>query len=456
MAYLEEIKNIWEMVRESFRQEYSEATFDLWFGSIELADYDPEKGEVTFNTTSEFRLKFLNERYRPLIEERFLSAAGLAVTVKFNFVGTHFDSESLLRRIRGEASPVEKPAETVEDGGAANRAKYTFDNFIEGDSNRFARAVCLQVAAHPYTVYNPLFIYGPSGVGKTHLMFAVINEIRRTMPETKVCYTKGDDFVNYLVDCIRNNNMNAFRQRYRSCDVLLVDDIQFIAGKEATQNELFHTFQGLFDEGKQIILASDRPPKDINPLEERLRSRFEGGLLADINPPNLELRVAILKQRAEDLGVQIPNEVLSFLAENLRSNIRQIEGAIKKLTAKSLVEGRQISMELARECIGELLGDAEPVDVTIEKIFSVIYKTYNVTKEELVGKKRNKEIVQARHVAIALIRDITEISLKRIGKIFSRDHATVMASIEVVSKRQIGDPLFAADYENLKKEILQR
>ena len=235
-----------------------------------------------------------------------------------------------------------------------------------------------------------------------------------------------------------------------------MDDIQFIAGKEATQNELFHTFQGLFDEGKQIILASDRPPKDINPLEERLRSRFEGGLLADINPPNLELRVAILKQRAEDLGVEIPNEVLSFLAENLRSNIRQIEGAIKKLTAKSLVEGRQISMELARECIGELLGDAEPVDVTIEKIFSVIYKTYNVTKEELIGKKRNKEIVQSRHIAIALIRDITEISLKRIGKIFSRDHATVMASIEVVSKRRIGDPLFAADYENLKKEVVQR
>ena len=455
MSYLEEIKNIWEMVKESFRKEYSETTFDLWFGSIELADFDTEKNEVIFNTASEFRLKFLNERYRPLIEERFQSVAGLAVKVNFRFVGTHFDSESLLNRIRGEIPDPPRPR-MPEENTVAGCSKYTFDNFIEGDSNRFARAVCLQVAAHPYTVYNPLFIYGPSGVGKTHLMFAVINEIRRTMPETKVCYTKGDDFVNYLVDCIRNNDMNAFRQKYRSCDVLLVDDIQFIAGKEATQNELFHTFQGLFDEGKQIILASDRPPKDINPLEERLRSRFEGGLLADINPPNLELRVAILKQRAEDLGVEIPNEVLSFLAENLRSNIRQIEGAIKKLTAKSLVEGRQISMELARECIGELLGDAEPVDVTIEKIFSVIYKTYNVTKEELIGKKRNKEIVQSRHVAIALIRDITEISLKRIGKIFSRDHATVMASIEVVSKRRIGDPLFAADYENLKKEVVQR
>ena len=458
MSYLNEIKQLWEMIKESFRPQFAETVFSLWFGSIELSDFDSEKNEITFSTESEFKLKTLNAKYKPMIEERFSSFAGMDVSVKFLFTGVPVDREAFLRRFAPPDAKKAEPAPvaTEESAEMAQRAKYTFDNFIEGDSNRFARAVCMQVAANPYTVYNPLFLYGPSGVGKTHLMSAVINEIRRTKPETRVLYTKGDDFINYMVECIKNNDMASFRDRYRSCDVLLIDDIQFIAGKVATQNETFHTFQALFDEGKQIILASDRPPKDINPLEERLRSRFEQGLLADINPPDLELRVAIIKKRAEDISINVPNEVLTFLAENLRSNIRQIEGAIKKLAAKSLVDGRQISMELARDCIGDLLGDAEPIEVTIDKIFASVYHKYNITKEELIGKKRNKEIVQARHVAIYMIRDITEISLKRIGKIFSRDHATVMASIDIIKKRLVADPIFGADLENLKKEVQGR
>ena len=235
--------------------------------------------------------------------------------------------------------------------------------------------------------------------------------------------------------------------------MLLVDDIQFIAGKVATQEEFFHTFQSLFEDGKQIILASDRPPRDINPLEERLRSRFEQGLLADINPPDLELRVAIIKKKAEDIGIDIPDEVLSYLAENLRSNIRQIEGSIKKLAAKSLVDGRRITMELARDCISDLLGDAEPLNVTIDKIFAAVYRKYNVSKEELLGKKRNKEIALARHVTIYLIREVTEMSYPNIGKLFERDHATIMSSLDVIKKRISFDPVFESDMENLKKEI---
>ena len=250
--------------------------------------------------------------------------------------------------------------------------------------------------------------------------------------------------------------MESFRNHYRSCDVLLIDDIQFIAGKESTQNEVFHTFQTLFDEGKQIILASDRPPKDIHPLEERLRSRFEQGLLADINPPNLELRVAIIKKKAEDMSIDLPPEVLSYLAENLRSNIRQLEGAIKKLAAKSLVDGRRISLEMARDCIGDLLGDTEPLNVTIDKIFAAVYKKYNIAKDEIVGKRRNKEIANARHVAIYLIREITEISLPNIGKIFDRDHSTVMSSLDWVKRRIMAEPIFNADIENLRKEIQGR
>ena len=461
MSYPEEIKEIWELVKQSLRAGCAETVFDLWYGCLTLHGFNAEKNEVIFAVDSEFKYKELPKRHQGIIEEHFAKVVGMEMKVSFVFTGTPVDKEAIIRRFTVKpkeertAFPQQTPAERM-SAEEAQRAKYTFENFIEGDSNRFARAVCMQVAANPYTVYNPLFLYGPSGVGKTHLMSAVINEIKRTKPETRVLYTKGDDFINYMVECIKNNDMVSFRNRYRNCDVLLIDDIQFIAGKVATQNETFHTFQALFDEGKQIILASDRPPKDINPLEERLRSRFEQGLLADINPPDLELRVAIIKKRAEDIGIFVPNDVLSFLAENLRSNIRQIEGAIKKLAAKSLVDGRQISMELARDCIGDLLGDTEPIEVTIDKIFGVVYQKYGISKEEILGKKRNKEIVQARQVAITLVHHITEISTKRIGKIFSLDHSTVIYAMDVVKNRLITDPLFAADFEGLKKEVQGR
>ena len=459
MAYPNEIKDMWELVKESFRSEYSSTAFDLWFNSPVLAQYDAEKNEIVFDVESEFKVGKLNERYRPLIEERFASETGMDVSVIFRFTGTPSNPKDLITRIGGDTPKADPTPAPVADESLVENvmlAKYTFDNFIEGESNHFARAVCLQVAAKPYDVHNPLFIHGPSGVGKTHLMGAVINELRRQNPATRVIYTTGVDFVNHMVKCISRNEMEKFRNYYRGCDVLLIDDIQFIAGKESTQNEVFHTFQTLFDEGKQIILASDRPPKDIHPLEERLRSRFEQGLLADINPPNLELRVAIIKKKAEDMSIDLPAEVLSYLAENLRSNIRQLEGAIKKLAAKSLVDGRRISLEMARDCIGDLLGDTEPLNVTIDKIFAAVYKKYDIAKDELVGKRRNKEIANARHVAIYLIREITEISLPNIGKIFDRDHSTVMSSLEWVKKRIMAEPIFNADIENLRKEIQGR
>ena len=455
MAYPNEIKDMWELVKESFRSEYSSTAFDLWFNSPVLSQYDPASNEIVFDVESEFKVSKLNEKYRPIIEERFASETGMDVSVVFRFIGTPSNPKDLITRIGADTPAAESVGSNQAEGSVENvmLAKYTFDNFIEGESNHFARAVCLQVAAKPYDVHNPLFIHGPSGVGKTHLMGAVINELRRQNPATRVIYTTGVDFVNHMVKCISHNEMESFRNHYRSCDVLLIDDIQFIAGKESTQNEVFHTFQTLFDEGKQIILASDRPPKDIHPLEERLRSRFEQGLLADINPPNLELRVAIIKKKAEDMSIDLPAEVLSYLAENLRSNIRQLEGAIKKLAAKSLVDGRRISLEMARDCIGDLLGDTEPLNVTIDKIFAAVYKKYNVAKDELVGKRRNKEIANARHIAVYLIREITEISLPNIGKIFDRDHTTILFSYNTMHDKVNLDPLFSVEMNELKKEI---
>ncbi|MBE6594278.1 MAG: chromosomal replication initiator protein DnaA [Ruminococcaceae bacterium] len=455
MACPEEILSFWELVKESFRKECAVEIFNLWYNDITPVDYQAEGENLIFSATSEFKLKYLTEKYKPLIEHRFSTLIGMDLHISFVCKAPNTSVEELKKRIspaESAAAPVESiPAESNAEN--IQRAKYTFDNFIVGEANKFARAACWKVANNPYTEWNPLFLYGPSGVGKTHLMCAVINELRRQNPNIRVVYIKGDDFINDMIKCIANSTMETFRARYRSCDVLLIDDIQFIAGKEATQMEVFNTFQTLFDDGKQIILASDRPPKDINPLEERLRSRFEQGLLADINPPDLELRVAILRKKAETLDIDLPDDVLTFLAENLRSNIRQIEGAIKKLAAKSLVEGRMISMELAKDCITDLRGETEPLNVTIDKIFAAVFKKFGIQKEELVGKKRNKEIANPRHICVFLIREITEMSYPNISKIFDRDHATVMASIEVVKKRISSDPVYAMDIETLRKEI---
>ncbi|MBQ2755773.1 MAG: chromosomal replication initiator protein DnaA [Oscillospiraceae bacterium] len=456
MAYPDEMKEIWELVKDSFRGECASTVFELWYGAITPSNFDPVSNELTFDTESEFKLPLLEKNYKGKIEERFATVAGMEVTVTFRFIGKPVDAEALRRRVTGQTSSTPEVAPTPEreeDPLDAHRAKFTFDNFIEGESNHFARAVCMRVAAKPYDVHNPLFLYGPSGVGKTHLMCAVVNELRRQRPNTKVIYTTMVDFVNYMVKCISRNDMETFRSYYRGCDVLLLDDVQFIAGKESTQLEVFNTFNTLFDEGKQIILASDRPPKDINPLEERLRSRFEQGLLADINPPDMELRVAIIRKKAEYLNIDLPDEVLSFLAENLRSNIRQIEGSIKKLAAKSLIDGRRISLEMAKDCISDLLGDAEPLNVTIDKIFAAVYKKYNVSKEELVGKKRNKEIAYARHITIYLLREITEMSFPNISKVINKDPSTVQSSCNIIKTRMTREPLFESDIESLKRDI---
>ena len=333
--------------------------------------------------------------------------------------------------------------------------EYTFDNFIVGNSNKFAHAACTAVADNPATNYNPLFIYGPSGLGKTHLMSAVVNEIKKKKDDLSVVYIKGEDFTNELIESLSKQQMNKFRDKYRTCDILLIDDIQFIAGKNSTQEEFFHTFNSLYEDHKQIILSSDRPPKDIQLLEERLKTRFEWGLIADIEPPDLELRVAIIKKKAEQVSLEIPNEVLTFLAENLRSNIRQIEGAIKKLSALSFLSGKSISMELARSCIEELLGGAEPLSVTIEKIYTAVQKKYGIRKEDILGQKRNKEIAEARHICVYLIREITEISYPSIGKIFGRDHATVISSYDKISKK-LGDPMFNIEIKTIISEVTGR
>ena len=256
-----------------------------------------------------------------------------------------------------------------------------------------------------------------------------------------------------MIDCLSRQAMKEFRDRYRKCDVLLIDDIQFIAGKVATQEEFFHTFNSLYDAHKQVILTSDRPPREIQQLEDRLKTRFEWGLIADIQPPDLELRVAILKQKTLAMDLELSDEILTYMGENLRSNIRQIEGAVKKLGALSFLSGKVITRELAARCVTELLGDEEPITVTIDKVFSLVFKRYDVSKEELTGTKRNKNIAQARHIAIYLIRTLTDMSLPAIGNIFNRDHTTVMSSLNAIAKRIESDHVFALEMEEIVKDL---
>ncbi len=469
MAYLDDITQVWHLVRESFRPELSDIITDLWLGGLEVVDF--QGFTVTMKAESEVKIRVVTSKYKADIERRFSDMLGFEIKLSLVCDVTPIippDEPSLMQRVT-DTSAAETADDTAEEDAAAQEDafrptsigstlppfnfQYTFDNFIVGSSNKFAHAACIAVADRPAQAYNPLFIYGPSGLGKTHLLYAITNELKKKIANVRVIYIKGEDFANQLIDTISRKAMNEFRDKYRSCDVLLIDDIHFIAGKPSTQEEFFNTFNALHEAGKQIIMTSDRPPREIKTLEDRLKTRFEWGLIADIQPPDLELRTAIIKKKAELFNVSIPEDVLMFLAENLRSNIRQIEGAIKKLGAKSFLTGRHVTMELARSCISELLGGAEPVTVTVDKVFAAVYKKYNIKREEIVSSKRTKEIANARHITVYVIRRITDMSLPNIGKIIDRDHTTVMSSLETIEKRMAQNPVFRTEMEEIVKEI---
>ncbi|MBR2622003.1 MAG: chromosomal replication initiator protein DnaA [Clostridia bacterium] len=459
-SYLDEISDIWKMVRESFHSKLSRETIDLWFGELTVIAF--ENNTITLSTGSEFKLGVIKKRHLADIQKGFCDLLGFDINVDIVFNGKMADPRDVIQTLE-QTDDFKKPAKndyikentqtTPTPATSGYTFEYTFDNFIIGASNKFAHAACVAVADRPAINYNPLFIYGQSGLGKTHLMHAIINQLKRNNPNINIIYVKGDDFTNQLVESLKNNTPHQFREKYRKCDVLLIDDIQFIAGREATQEEFFHTFNSLFEEHKQIILTSDRPPRDIKTLEDRLLTRFEWGLIADIQPPDLELRIAIIKKKAEQVNIHLPDDVLMFLAENLRSNIRQIEGAIKKLGALIFLSGKELNMDLARSCISELLGGAEPVSVTVDKIFAAIFKKYGVKREDIVGARRTKEVAFARHVSIYLLRAITDMSFPNIGKIFNRDHSTIMSSIDTVERKLQADNMFSLELADLKKEI---
>ncbi len=445
MPHNDDLSALWEAVKDAMQEKLPRTSIDLWFACFTLTDYDGTTATIV--TDNEFKHGIVRDRYASDVSRAFEVVTGYPVEMKVLLDGAPEPTPE------PEPEPA-RPAETVIGGTIPPfNFAYTFDNFVVGNSNKFAFAAASAVANNPAYRYNPLFIHGPSGLGKTHLMYAITNAFKQKNPRANIIYIKSEDFTNQLIESISRSNVANFRNKYRFCDMLLIDDIQFIAGKESTQQEFFHTFNTLIESNRQVILASDRPPSEIKLLEDRLKSRFEQGLLADIQPPDLELRTAIIKNKAEQAELVLPDDVVNFLAENLRANIRQIEGAIKKLGAMSLVSGRPISMEMTRSSIADLLGGVEPVSVTVDKIFTSVCRKFALSRSDLESTSRKKELAQPRHLCIYLIREVTGMSLPQIGKIFNRDHSTVINSVNAVEKKCRENHAFEVEVKEMIKEF---
>lgn len=437
--------------------------FELWFGDFKLVHITDK--QAFFKTPSALRKNIILNKYIKILEECLFELIGFTVEIviesppegeaNFKINDDIGDYAPAVEDSREEILSKEKEMEEFledSDGSKSLLSEYTFDNFIVGSSNKFAKAACEAVAKEP-TCYNPLFIYGQSGLGKTHLLYAVINQLKENNWGLKIVYRKCESFMNELIEAISKATTHEFKEKYRKADVLLIDDIQFIAGKVSTQEEFFHTFSALYESEKQIILTSDRPPKEIKPLEDRLRSRFEGGLIADVQPPSFELRTAIIKKKASALGLLISNEMVDYMAERLRQNIRQIEGVIKRLYALYNFSSTPVSKESIDQAIAVIDPGNIPTDAMVERIISTVSKNYGVAVEDIKSKKKTDNIANARHIAIYLIRNITDLSLKEIGKIFDRDHSTVLSSLNKVELNIKTMKNTASEIKKLKKEI---
>ncbi len=472
------LDDLWANVVKNMRQTYAEGFIELWFNDLKL--------EVLNNTdavlvnSSDLKCKILNDKHLPTIKQYLEELIGYPVNV--TILSRQNGDPDLTPYIEGRAAEKtesksekittvseltfdESDTDDVTFEQASNifppyHTQYTFDNFIVGNSNKFAYEACISVCNNPATHFNPLFIYGQSGLGKTHLLYAINNFILSKNKKASIVYVKGEDFASQLIENISKKSNITFREKFknkfRKTDFLLIDDIHFIAGKEATQEEIFHTFNALYDAGKQIIMTSDRPPKEIKTLEDRLRTRFEDGLIVDIQPPDYELRTAIIKDKAKKLGVTFPPEVLNYLSENLRNNIRQIEGAVKTLAAHSFLKGAKLDLDLAKECISVIVSNNEPVDVTIERIFEKVSKKYNISENDLKGSKRNQEVANARHICIYIIKNMTDLSLKKIGNIFSRDHSTVKSSLNKIETDIKENSVLEIEINELMEEIRKK
>ena len=423
----------WQKVMAKLKEEIKPSSYDMWFSKLKL--HDATESKLTLIAESNFIINSLRTLYRSVLDG--------AITV---FFGHPMELEYIL------PTQVEIRQQAIE--ATSLNPRYTFDTFIVGESNSYAHAAAYAVAEQPGEAYNPLFIYGGVGLGKTHLLNAIGNEILSTYPEKKILFMTSEGFANELIDAlVKKKGTAQIRAKMRGVDVLIVDDIQFLGKTNTSQEEFFHTFNDLYGANKAIVLASDRPPKEIPALEERLRSRFEGGLLMDIGTPDFETRLAILKKKMENYDVDVPEDVLSYIAERVNTNIREMEGVLQNLTSRAQIARHPVTMEMAVAELDKRVPKRDPKRITPEMIVEIVSAEFGVSVEEIFSSKRNRPIAEARQYAIYLTRELTNMSTLQLGKAFGRDHSTVMHSCEKVEDAIALSHELARHLEQLKERI---
>jgi len=431
---MDSFNEIWTLVKEEIRCSVAEVAYNVWLSPLEFVSF---KNDTVYLSISDFKKKIIVDKFSLVVNTAFENVLGFPVTVEYVVPGD---------LIKNDTEGENKKTDPEYD--------YTFENFITGSSNKFAHAAAINVAANPGKAYNPLFIYGHSGLGKTHLLMAIMNEIKQNNPNADIIYTSGELFTNELVYYIGNHNTYAFHEKYRKCDVLLVDDIQFIARAETTQEEFFHTFNALTSNDKQVVLTSDRPPREMMTLEERLRTRFEMGLIADIQPPTLETRMAIVKKKSDDLNLELGDDVIKFIADNIKKNIRQLEGAVKKIKAYQDMEGSKPTIGVAKKAISDIINDNQPLPVTVENIIGEVSRTFDVTPADIRSDKRSSNISLARQVAIYIVDQVTGLSLKAIGNEFgNKHHSTIIYALKEIKNKLEKDIALKATVDDIIKNI---
>ena len=430
--------DIWAKVLTLMEGEMTATTINTWFDDAIAVSLDEDT--FVLHTPSNFKRDIIVSRYVPAIQKALheLFSADFKVTV----LG------------EGELEGYGKPADETFLPGTE---EYTFERFVVGASNKFAHAAALAVAERPAQTYNPLFIYGESGLGKTHLLYAIAHKIHAGNPNFRIVYIKGDSFTNELIQAIREGRNQEFREKYRYADVFLMDDVQFIAGKESSQEEMFHTFNTLYEAGRQIVFTADRPPKEMLRLDDRLRTRFEWGLPVDIQPPDYETRVAIIKNKAIRRGMNLPDPVLQYIADNITSNVRQIEGTVNKILAFQELMGESVDVDTVTRAVRDMFKDKADFLPSSDVIIEEVSKFYNIDAEAIRGQGRTKDTALARQIAMYQIRRMTNLSLKEIGREFdNRDHTTVMHSIERVEKLMKQSPEVAEVIKDINTNINAR
>ena len=431
------ISDVWQSVLSRLQEQLSETTIRTWFDEVDVVTMED----------SAFVLRCSNSFKKSTIETRFMKHIKAALK-------DIFSSDLEVKILNDEQLAAYHGVAPDQPGSLLDSDAFTFETYVVGPQNKLAYAAARAVADKPAENFNPLFIYGDSGLGKTHLLYAIAHQVKRKREDLRIVYIKGDDFTNELIASIREGSNAEFREKYRQAGILLVDDIQFIAGKESTQEEFFHTFNSLHDAHKQIVIASDRPAKEIKSLEERLRTRFEWGLTADVQPPDFETRVAIVKRKAELLHLDLPEDVAEFIANHLKNNIRQLEGAVKKLNAYYMLEGIQPVISVAQNAIKDILNETQPVPVTIEKIIGEVSRTFNVSPADIRGTKRNANVASARRVAIYILREVTGMSMEEIGREFSgRDHSTIVYSLKTMERDMKNDQHLRETVSDIIKNV---